>query len=51
MVDDSVAETGSNKGRDHKVISFEKRAKAIASEIKRITEEKKNALKADIDYR
>jgi hypothetical protein len=31
----------SNKGRDHKVISFEKRAKAIANEIKKITEEEK----------
>ncbi len=49
IVDDSVAETGSNNGRDHKVISFEKRAKAIASEIKRITEEEKNALKADVE--
>jgi hypothetical protein len=39
---DSVPETGPNKGRDHKVISFEKRAKA--NEIKKITE-KKNALK------
>ncbi|MBX9889530.1 MAG: hypothetical protein K2Y30_16550 [Flavobacteriaceae bacterium] len=49
MVDDSVPETGPNKGRDHKVLSFEKRAKAIASEINRITEEEKNALKADIE--
>ncbi|WP_222616878.1 hypothetical protein [Flavobacterium kayseriense] len=49
IVDDSVPETGPNKGRDHKVLSFEKRAKAIASEINRITEEEKNALKADIE--
>jgi hypothetical protein len=32
-----------------KVISFEKRAKAIANEIKKITEEEKNALKAEIE--
>ena len=49
IVDDSVPETGLNKGRDHKVLSFEKRAKAIASEINRITEEEKNALKVDIE--
>jgi mannose-6-phosphate isomerase-like protein (cupin superfamily) len=35
IVADSVPETGPNKGRDHKVISFEKRAKAIANEIKK----------------
>ncbi|MFT5252196.1 MAG: succinate dehydrogenase flavin-adding protein (antitoxin of CptAB toxin-antitoxin module) [Flavobacteriales bacterium] len=49
IVDESVAETGQNKGRDHKVISFEKRAKAIANEIKKITDEEKNALKAEIE--
>jgi hypothetical protein len=49
IVDESASETGSIKGREHKVISFEKRAKAIASEIKKITEEEKNALKAEID--
>jgi F0F1-type ATP synthase delta subunit len=45
---DSVPETGPNKGRDHKIISFEKRAKAIANEIKKITEEEKK-LKAEIE--
>jgi hypothetical protein len=49
IVADSVPETGPNKGKDHKVISFEKRAKAIANEIKKITEEEKNALKAEIE--
>lgn len=49
IVDESVAETGLNKGRDHKVISFEKRAKAIANEIKKITDEEKNALKVEIE--
>lgn len=49
IVDDSIAETGYNKGRDHKVIPFEKRAKAIANEIKKITEGEKDALKAEIE--
>jgi molybdopterin-binding protein len=49
IVADSVPETGPNRGRDHKVISFEKRAKAIANEIKKITEEEKNALKVEIE--
>jgi hypothetical protein len=45
---DSVPETGPNKGRDHKVISFEKRDKKHC-EIKKITEEEKSALKAEIE--
>lgn len=49
VVDDTVPETGSNKGREHKVISFEKRAKAIASEIKIVTDYEKNLLKTDIN--
>ena len=49
IVDDSIPETGYNKGRDHKVISFEKRAKAIANEIKKITEGEKEALKTEIE--
>src|SRR5699024_7346838 len=49
VVDDTVPETGSTKGREHKVISFEKRAKAIADEIKSINDEQKKALKAEID--
>ena len=47
IVDDSLEETGQNKGRDHKVISFETKAKAISNEIKAITDNEKNALKAD----
>jgi hypothetical protein len=49
VVDDSVPETGTNKGREHKTISFEKRAKAIADQIKKITDHEKNALKTEID--
>lgn len=49
VVDDTVPETGPNKGREHKVISFEKRAKAIASEIKNVTDYEKNLLKTDIN--
>jgi mannose-6-phosphate isomerase-like protein (cupin superfamily) len=47
IVADSVPETGPNKGRDHKVISFEKEQKQLL--IKKITEEEKNALKAEIE--
>ena len=49
IVDDSIPETGYNKGRDHKIISFEKRAKAIANEIKKITEGEKEVLKTEIE--
>lgn len=49
VVDDTVPETGSAKGREHKVISFEKKAKAIGDEIKFINDEQKKALKAEID--
>ena len=49
VVDDTVPETGSNKGREPKIIPFEKRAKAIGDEIKSITENQKKALKAEID--
>lgn len=49
VVDDTVPETGPNKGREHKVISFEKRAKAIAGEIKRVTDYEKNLLKMGIN--
>lgn len=49
IVDDSLEETGQNKGRDHKVISFETKAKAISNEIKAITDNEKNALKADVE--
>jgi hypothetical protein len=49
VVDDTVPETGSIKGREHKVISFEKRAKAIGDEIKKISDTEKNALKTEID--
>lgn len=49
IVDDSLEETGQNKGRDHKVISFETKAKAISNEIKAITDKEKNALKAAVE--
>ena len=48
IVDDSVPETGPNKGREHKIFSFEKRAKAIANEIKLVTEYEKRVLKKEI---
>jgi hypothetical protein len=35
IVADSVPETGPNKGRDHKVISFEKRAKAMLMKLRK----------------
>lgn len=49
IVDDSLEETGQNKGRDHKVISFETKAKAISNEIKAITDNEKNALKVAVE--
>ncbi len=49
IVEDSLEETGQNKGRDHKAISFETKAKAISSEIKAITDNEKNALKAVVE--
>jgi hypothetical protein len=49
VVEDSVPETGSKKGKEHKEISFEVRAKAIADEIKRITDDEKKALKTEVD--
>ena len=49
IVDDTVPETGINKGRENKVLSFEAKAKAIGNEIKRITDEEKNSLKAEVN--
>ncbi len=49
VVGDTVPETGPNKGREHKIISFERRAKSIAGQIKKITDYEKNALKTEID--
>ena len=49
VVADTVKETGSNKGRELKEISFEMRAKAIADQIKAITEDEKKALKIEVD--
>ena len=49
VVDDSLEETGSIKGRKSKTISFEKRAKAIADEIKSITDSEKKALKTEVE--
>jgi hypothetical protein len=49
VVSDTVPETGSNKGREKKEISFERRTKDIANQIKRITDYEKNALKTEID--
>lgn len=49
IVDNTVPETGSIKGREYKEISFEKRAKAIANQINKVTDTQKNALKTEID--
>ena len=49
IVADNVAETGTIKGRNQKVISFEERAKAIASEIESVTTKEKNALKKEVE--
>jgi ribosomal protein S20 len=49
VIDDAVPETGMNQGRKHKVVSFEKRAKAIAEQIKTIKDSQKNALKTEIE--
>ncbi|TDW46476.1 hypothetical protein EV144_106147 [Flavobacterium sp. 270] len=49
VVGDTVPETGSTKGREHKEISFERRAKAIADQIKRITDQEKKVLKTEVD--
>lgn len=49
VVADTIPETGRIKGREHKIISFEKRAKAIGDEIKNITVKEKNALKVVVD--
>lgn len=49
VVADTIAETGSNKGRDYKIISFEKRAKAIGDEINNITDKEKADLKKAVD--
>ncbi|KAF2082704.1 hypothetical protein [Flavobacterium sharifuzzamanii] len=49
VADDSVPETGLTKGQEHKEIPFEVRAKAIADQIKKITEDEKNALKIEVD--
>ena len=49
VVDNTVPETGLVKGREHEGISFEKRAKTIANQIKSITDTQKNALKTEID--
>ena len=48
VVDETVPETGLIKGREQKAISFEKRAKAIANQIKIITDTQKIALKTEI---
>jgi hypothetical protein len=49
IVDDSIPETGTIKGRNSKNISFEDKAKAIANNIEMITTEEKNALKKEIE--
>ena len=49
LVDETTPETGFTKGRDHKSIPFETKAKAIGSEIKSITSSEKNALKKEIE--
>lgn len=49
LVDETTPETGFTKGRDHKSIPFETKAKAIGNEIKSITSSEKNALKKEIE--
>ena len=49
VVENTVPETGANKGLEPKEISFEVRAKAIADQIKKITEDEKKALKVEVD--
>src|SRR5574343_205029 len=49
IVDDSVSETGTIKGRNSKSISFEDKAKVIANNIEMITTEEKNALKKEVE--
>lgn len=49
VVEDTIPETGTNKGREPKEISFEVRAKAIADQIKKITDDEKKALKVEVD--
>lgn len=48
IVEDTIPETGSIKGRDVKQISFEARAEAIADQIEMITNEEKKALKEEV---
>ncbi|TDD78705.1 hypothetical protein [Flavobacterium caseinilyticum] len=49
IVDETTPETGFTRGRDHKSIPFETKAKAIGNEIKSITGSEKNALKKEIE--
>ena len=49
IVSDTVAETGSIKGRTQKAISFEDRAKEIANQIGKITTQEKEALKKEVE--
>ncbi|AWG23524.1 hypothetical protein FFWV33_01165 [Flavobacterium faecale] len=49
MIAETAVETGSIKGKVIKKISFEKRARAIGSEIKKITDKEKLALKTAVD--
>lgn len=48
IVDDAIAETGTNSGRDNKVISFEEMAGAIGNQIEKITKDEKEALKKEV---
>ena len=48
IVSDNIPETGSNRGRDQKILSFETRAKAITNQIKGVVAAEKAALKEDI---
>ncbi|MFV8332379.1 hypothetical protein [Flavobacterium sp. GSP14] len=48
IVDETTPETGFTRGREHKLIPFETKAKAIGNEIKSITSSEKAALKEDI---
>ncbi len=49
IVDETTPETGFTRGREHKLIPFETKAKAIGNEIKSITSSEKNALKKEVE--
>lgn len=49
IVDDATPETGITKGRERKPLSFEEKAKGIASQIEKITTQEKDELKKEVE--